>query len=111
MPFRTFTAGELTEMAETVLKTRNVFTWRNNQLKVKGRPFRGLKGASDRIGYHKINGLFVACEIKTINDRMSQEQKDFLQGVADAGGWALVYHQDKDGDVKMEEYILSKFNK
>lgn len=111
MQFKEFTAGELTEMAGGLLKTRNVFTWRNNQLKVKGRPFRGLKGVSDRIGFHKINGMFVACEIKTINDRMSEEQKTFLQDVADAGGWALVYHQDKNGEVKMEEFILSKFNK
>lgn len=111
MAFRTFTAGELTEMAGGFLKKRNVFTWRNNQLKVKGRPFRGLKGVSDRIGFHLENGVFVACEIKTINDKISKEQQEFLQGVADAGGWALVYHQDKNGEVKMEEYILSKFNK
>lgn len=111
MAFRIFTAGELTEMADDVLKGRNVFTWRNNQFKMKGRPFRGLKGVSDRIGFHNMTGVFVACEIKTINDRMSEEQKDFLRGVADAGGHALVYYQDKNGEVKMEEYILSKFNK
>lgn len=111
MPFKEYTAGELTEMANKVLIARNVFTWRNNQLKVKGRPFRGLKGVSDRIGFHKINGLFVACEIKTINDKMSEEQKVFLQGVSDAGGHALVYYQDKNGEVKMEEFSLSKFNK
>lgn len=111
MQCREFTAGELTEMAGGLLKTRNVFTWRNNQIPQRGRPFRGLLGVSDRIGYHKVNGLFVACEIKTINDRMSEDQKEFLQGVADAGGWALVYHQEKNGEVKMEEYILSKFNK
>lgn len=111
MQCREFTAGELTEMADAVLKTRNVFTWRNNQIPQRGRPFRGLLGVSDRIGYHKVNGLFVACEIKTVNDRMSKDQKTFLQSVDDAGGWALVYHQEKNGEVKMEEYILSKFNK
>jgi hypothetical protein len=111
MQYRVFTAGELTEMADAVLKNRNVFTWRNNNIPQRGRPFRGLKGASDRIGYHMINGVFVACEIKTIEDRMSEDQKTFLQNVADAGGHALVYHQDKNGEVKMEEYILSKFNK
>lgn len=106
-----YTAGELTEMANKALLERNVFTWRNNQFKMKDRPFRGLKGVSDRIGFHKVNGLFVACEIKTINDKISEDQKVFLQGVADSGGHALVYHQDKNMDVKMEEYILSKFNK
>lgn len=109
--FKEYTAGELTEQANKLLLERHVFTWRNNQLRVKGRTFMGLLGVSDRIGYHMSTGVFCACEVKTIGDKMNDEQRKFLYNLHVGGGFALVYFQDKDGSVKLENYVDSKYFK
>lgn len=87
------TKGEITKSALTELKLRGVNCWAQNNLAVPGRKFIGRKGVSDIIGFVRNTGLFVVCEVKTINDTFSDEQKEFLTEVKNAGGIALVATQ------------------
>ena len=48
-----------------------------------------LKGVSDIIGFNKLNGLFIAVEVKTGKDELSPEQIEFLSIVKRAGGIAI----------------------
>jgi hypothetical protein len=74
------------------------------------------KGSSDLIGWTTVEitpdmvgqkvAVFTAVELKTVNDRSSPEQRNFVQRVHDAGGLAgIVYNE--------EEYnnIFKRFNK
>lgn len=63
--------------------------WIQNNLAVKGRKFIGRRGQSDLVGFTKF-GQFLACEIKTLNDRLSNDQIDFLNDVKKAGGVAYI---------------------
>lgn len=87
------TKGEITKSALTELKLRGVNAWMQNNLAVRGRKFIGRKGVSDIMGFHSRTGLIVACEVKTINDTFSDEQKEFLTEVKNAGGIALIATQ------------------
>lgn len=91
---RELTKGEITKSALTELKLRGANCWMQNNLAVRGRKFIGRKGVSDIIGFVINTGLFVACEVKTINDTFSDDQKQFLTEVKQAGGIALVATQD-----------------
>ena len=82
------TAGQLTDMALKTLRLRNFTVWRQNNLSVKGRKFIGMKGMPDIIGYGN-GGRAVYCEVKTENDRLSQDQIEFMDGAHKAG--CLVY--------------------
>jgi hypothetical protein len=66
--------------------------WRQNNIAVRKRQFIGRLGVSDIIGISGI-GTFVACEVKTLNDRLSSDQIKFLNDVKTAGGIALIAHQ------------------
>ena len=59
--------------------------WINNNLAVRGRKFIGRRGVSDIIGITK-DGRWVACEIKTLNDVLSDDQVIFLNDIKKAGG-------------------------
>lgn len=85
--------GDITKSALTELKLRGVTCWAQNNLAVPGRKFIGRKGVSDIIGFVRNTGLFVVCEVKTINDDFSDDQKEFLTEVKNAGGIALVATQ------------------
>lgn len=60
------------------------------------------KGVSDIIGYQKKTGRFVAIEVKCGNDKLSIEQRFFLQEVNRNGGFGMV--------AKTWEQFLNDFN-
>lgn len=105
------TASQITNLAKIMLVQRDVYTWRNNQIPVKGRVFIGEAGCSDLIGMNVKTGQFVACEVKTKMDRMSPDQKRFLKMVKDYGGVSLVAIEDKGGNaalVDIDDYLIGK---
>lgn len=75
--------------AITELTYRGHTVWRQNNIAVRGRTFIGRLGVSDVIGITK-DGRWVACEIKTLNDRLSDDQILFLNDVKKAGGEAYI---------------------
>lgn len=95
------TAGELSKHAQDYLTRNGAVVWRNNNLAVRGRKFIGKKGVSDIIGYMPFTGLWVACEIKTVNDRLSDEQVGFLNDISRSGGFAYLCRQNKDLSVEI----------
>ena len=64
--------------------------WVQNNLAVRGRKFIGKRGQADVMGFRNKDGVIVACEIKTLNDRLSDDQIDFLNDVKKAGGLAYL---------------------
>lgn len=67
--------------------------WIQNNLAVKGRKFIGRRGQSDLVGFTKY-GQFLAVEVKTLNDRLSDDQIKFLNDVKKAGGLAYLAVQE-----------------
>jgi penicillin-binding protein-related factor A (putative recombinase) len=63
--------------------------WIQNNIAVRKRKFIGRLGVSDVIGITK-DGRWVACEVKTLYDRLSDEQITFLNNVKKAGGLAFI---------------------
>lgn len=69
--------------------------WRNNNAAIYDptkKVFRAnsvLKGVSDIIGFNKKTGQFIAVEIKTGRDKLSVEQKLFLDTLNKSGGVGL----------------------
>lgn len=88
------TKGEITKSALTELKLRGANVWMQNNLAVRGRKFIGRKGVSDIIGFVNKTGLFVACEVKTIDDIFSDDQIVFMNEIKKAGGIALIATQE-----------------
>jgi hypothetical protein len=86
------TKATIRESAIKELTWRGHNVWINNNLAVRGRKFIGRLGVADIIGISGI-GSFVACEVKTHNDRLSTDQIKFLNDVKTAGGIALIAHQ------------------
>jgi hypothetical protein len=78
-------SSTLTMLAITQLTANFCEVWRQNNLSVKGRAFKGKKGVPDIIGYHKKTGITVYCEVKTITDKLSASQTDFLLAATMAG--------------------------
>ncbi len=90
------------ESAIKELTWRGYTVWRNNNIAVRGRKFIGRLGVSDLIGITK-DGRWVACEVKTLNDRLSDDQIDFLNDIKKAGGVALIATQGDHG-VELREW-------
>ena len=101
---RELTKGEITRAAMAMLEQRNIDCWQQNNLAVKGRKFIGRKGLPDILGYHKLTGCFVGCEVKTKNDYLMSGQKVFLSLLSVAGGIALVAKQGEHGNVIIETF-------
>lgn len=97
------TKGEIRASAIKELQYRGVTCWKQNNLAVRGRIFIGERGLPDVIGFTK-TAVFVGCEIKTLNDRLSDEQKKFLTNLKKAGGVALIARQSNTGAVVLEEW-------
>ncbi len=97
------TVSQITSEAIKILESRFCFVWRQNNLAVKGRAFIGLKGVPDIIGYNKYTGVSVYCEVKTINDKMSQYQIDFMNKAKTSGCHCLIA-TDQDGQVVLNEW-------
>jgi hypothetical protein len=89
------TASELTKWAIAMLNLKGNIVWRNNNLAVRGRKFVGRKGVPDIIGYDK-EGRSVWCEVKTKNDRLSDDQEDFLNEAHKAGCRCYIVTCDKN---------------
>lgn len=83
------TKGHIRASAIKELTWRGYTVWINNNLAVRKRKFIGRLGVSDVIGITK-DGRWVACEIKTLNDRLSDDQITFLNDVKKAGGLAYI---------------------
>lgn len=103
------TASQITKIAKIILSQRCVYSWRHNQIRVPGRAFIGEPGCSDLLGFNIKTGVFVACEVKTVDDGLSDDQKDFLQKVKNAGGIAVIACEDAGGNVVLVdiyEYLI-----
>lgn len=88
-------------LIELTLKGHTV--WINNNIAIPGRKFIGRKGVSDIVGIDK-NGKWTACEIKTVNDKLSEEQIEFLTEIKKRGGTSLLAVQNKNGFVELVEF-------
>jgi hypothetical protein len=53
-------------------------------------------GISDILGFNRKTGLFMACEVKSGKDELSDDQEQFLEEVKQAGGIALVVRNNDD---------------
>lgn len=72
------------------------------------------KGSSDSVGWRPVTitqdmvgkpfAQFVAAEIKTLGyKKVTRDQTNFLQQVADAGGLAMIVREGKDGGIEITE--------
>lgn len=100
------TKGEIRASAIAELTWRGHTVWINNNLAVRKRKFIGRLGVSDVIGITK-DGRWVACEIKTLNDRLSPDQITFLNDVKTAGGLAYLAVQEGTR-VELREWEVQK---
>jgi len=94
-----YTASELTKFAISELTALGCTVWRANNISIPGRKFIGKRGMSDIIGYDK-DGHAVYCEVKTVNDKISEHQIDFLTDAMHSDCLAFICMQDKEGIVK-----------
>lgn len=102
---KSLTKGYIRESAIKELTWRGYDVWKNNNIAVRKRKFIGRLGVSDIIGITK-DGRWVACEVKTLNDRLSDDQKKFLTDVKKTGGVALVARQGEGGAVILENFEI-----
>lgn len=95
-------ANNLTKQALRILDLKGFNCWRQNNgavwdpVKKVFRRNSSTPGISDIIGYHRKTGQFLAVEIKSGKDRLTKEQKLFLENVEKAGGMALVIRTTDD---------------
>lgn len=90
-----FTASEITAYALKVLHLQGYEVWRQNNVRaIRGRTFTGKKGLSDIMGFQMTTGKLVAVEVKKTGDKLSDDQKEFLSKVSDAGAFAFLARQD-----------------
>jgi hypothetical protein len=90
---KTLTAGQLTQIAQTKLTEWGADVWRQNNHATRGRKFIGRKGLPDIIG-HASGGRAVYCEVKAEGDRLSDEQRTFLEEAHLRGCWAFICFQN-----------------
>jgi hypothetical protein len=100
---REYTASEITDYALKVLKLLGYCAWRNNNLAVRGRKFIGKKGAGDLTGYKIFDGRRMEAEIKTINDKLSQDQIEFLNE-AKANGVHVYLATQKGNEIIVDRF-------
>ncbi len=99
-----YTASELTKFAIIELTLKGFVVWRANNIAVPGRKFIGKRGMSDIIGYDFKDGKSVWCEVKTINDKISKYQTNFLDFAMCSGCHTFICTQDKDGKVILKSW-------
>lgn len=109
--------NETTQRILTFLFYEGVFAWRNNTVGIPIRRggsivgFRpsGKTGVSDILGVFSVmgRGLFLAIEVKTGKDRLSDAQQGFIQTVRNLGGVALVV-KDFNDFIKQWEQLKQK---
>lgn len=91
------TASDLTKYAKMILSSSGIRVNRVNNIPVRRRKNTIEKGWADLQGY-TLNGRYVACEIKTINDKLSIEQIKRLIDIDECGGLAYICTDDKNGN-------------
>lgn len=89
MGLNTETESMIVSACLKLLELRRILAWRANQIPVKGRTFRGLRGVSDIIGVLD-DGRLLAVEVKTETGRIRPEQTAFLDAVRERGGVAMI---------------------
>lgn len=87
------------------LTWRGYTVWVQNNLAVRGRKFIGKRGQADVMGYRNKDAVICACEVKTIGDRLSDDQIKFLNDVTTAGGHAYIACQSATGGVELREWV------
>lgn len=100
------TKGHIRASAIKMLTWSGYTVWVHNNLAVRKRKFIGRLGVSDVIGITK-DGRWVACEVKTLNDRLSDDQITFLNDVKKAGGEAYIACQ-VGTRVELREWVIQK---
>jgi hypothetical protein len=110
MPLPTFkilTKGQITDSALKELRLKKCIVWPQNNLPVRGRKFIGRRGVSDIIGITPA-GLFLAVEVKTVNDFLSDDQINFLNDITRSGGLAYIACQSATGAVELREWVVKE---
>ena len=96
---RTTTTNQVTAAIIRYLNLKVGYSWRNNSVGVwdpqkkiyrKNRGFGFIKGTSDILGIEKDTGRFIAVEVKIGRDKLSPQQKTFLENIQKMGGHAIV---------------------
>jgi hypothetical protein len=100
---REYSASEITEHAIKVLTLLGYKVWRSNNLAVKGRKFIGQKGVGDLTGYKRFTGVRLEAEIKTLSDKLSDAQIEFLNE-AKANGCDVYLATQKGDEVVIDKY-------
>jgi hypothetical protein len=95
-------ANDLTKSALRILKLKGFKCWRQNNAGVYDAKLEAYRagsatpGISDILGFNRKTGLFMACEVKSGKDELSDDQEQFLEEVKQAGGIALVVRNNDD---------------
>lgn len=98
-------ANTLTKHVIKLLDLKGFNVWRQNNGAVydeKKKCFRknsATPGISDIIGYHRKTGQFIACEIKAGKDKLSEDQRLFLERVNRSGGIGIEVRRIEDLEV------------
>lgn len=101
------TKSTIRESAIKELTWRGHDVWIQNNIAVRKRKFIGRLGVPDIIGITK-EGRWVACEVKTVGDRLSDDQIKFLNEVKKAGGLSYLACQSATGQVELKEWEITE---
>jgi hypothetical protein len=101
------TASELTKWAKEHLKIIGYRLNRVNNIPVRRRKGTIEKGWSDLQGYDT-EGIYVAIEVKTINDKLSPDQIERLNDIKNCNGIAFICTEENNEPIlKMWEGMKS----
>lgn len=103
-------ASELTSDALTMLRAQGARVRRVNNIPHNKRFKHQVEPGNVDIQGYTCKGLALYCEVKTINDRLSKEQKELLLDLEKCGGLALVATQVNGSTkiFKISEYLIKK---
>ena len=107
---RPLTKGEITKAAIEQLQYMGFKAWMENNLAVRGRKFIGQKGKSDIIGYHRGTGIALFVEVKTVNDKFRDDQKEFLNEAAAEGCLCFIAVDENGYQLKKWTLKLEKID-
>lgn len=112
--------GMLDRIEEADLEQRNVLAERMRELQAAWRQTnttthrrKGIvnKGVGDILGYTNTDGQarMVAAEVKTLSDRLSPDQREFLGNLSKAGGIAYIATQVNNQVqlIPFDEYVIT----
>ena len=115
------TEKDIENAVRIIFSRRGIKLWKNEPHKklINGRwqSVRGLgypPGSPDLIGWQYGSGRVFGVEIKTVNDKLSDKQKKFLNVMVADGCIVYIAKEQKDGDLLLvdwstgEQEILKK---